>query len=198
MYTLGERRILEWVVHRARTSTTVDSVFVTVGDEPENDALVELCTQLEVPHLRGPEEDLVQRHHQVAAESGCDVLCRITADCPFVPPSEITRTVDEHRGGNIRYTTNHTPSMPVGTAVDVIDPDLIGELLDAGYTHPAKQPRKDPRRWGTNRVASEKWVEFSDAHTAVDTPADYWRLVDAVSAVGTDPFAVTQWVAGQS
>jgi spore coat polysaccharide biosynthesis protein SpsF len=198
LYPLAERRVLEWVVHWASESAEVDAVYCTIGDNPENDALLELCERKGIHHRQGPEGNLLERHREIATTTDCDLLCRVTGDCPFVPPSEITRTIEAHRDSTGRYTTNHTPAMPVGTAVDVLDPSILDELAEMGDTHPVRRLREEPETWGTVKSDTEQWTQFSDAHTAVDTPDDYWRLVDAVDAIGTNPFDVTQWMAEQS
>jgi len=198
LYTIANKKILEWVEERVNKSSAVDSVYVAVGDNPENDAVVELCEREQTVYIQGPEDNLLQRHKLVADSSKCDIFCRVTGDCPFVPPSEITRTIEAHLNNQNRYTTNHTPEMPIGTAVDVLNRNLLEELADRGDRHPVKRLRENPEQWGTVYTDDERWTQFSEAHTAIDTPNDYWRLVDAIDAVGTDPFDVTQWVAEQN
>jgi len=195
LLSLGEKRVLEWVIERS-VNGCIDraEVVVAVGDAPENEAIREFCKRKDQPHATGPESDLLRRHLSVARSDEYETLVRITADCPFVPPSEIERTLQQHLENDGRYTTNHTENMPIGTAVDVIDVDVLAELAQQGHSHPVKPLREDPGDWGTVRTDDEQWTQFSGAHTAVDTPEDYWTLIDAIEAVGTDPLAVTKWV----
>jgi spore coat polysaccharide biosynthesis protein SpsF len=85
--------------------------------------------------------------------------------------------------------------MPIGTAVDVFDTELLEQLSDAGATHPNRKPLESPNEWDVKFTPNEYWTQFSEVHMAVDTPADYWRLIDAVEAVGDDPEAVVEWLA---
>jgi len=197
MMTIGPSRIVEWVVDRCEAASVPDEVVLTVGDQPENAALTELCERRGWRYIVGPEADLLERHRRVAATTDADVLVRITADCPFVPPAEIDRLIDVHRDGDNRYTTNVDESMPVGTAVDVIDADLLETLSAADETHPVEPLRDDSDRWGTVVDLPPRWQRFGDVHVAVDTPADYWTLIDAYDAVGADPEAVVEWMAGE-
>jgi hypothetical protein len=87
--------------------------------------------------------------------------------------------------------------MPIGTAVDVIDRDMLKKLHDIGDTHPVRRPRNNPKEWNTIVTPNEQWKAYSDTHTAVDTPQDYWALSDAIAAVGDDPLSVTKWIAEQ-
>jgi len=191
---LGDHRILQWVCKRAETATCVDQTIAAIGDQPENEAIIEYCERENIPTVVGPEDNLLTRHIIAVEKSDCDLLVRITGDCPFVPPDEIDRVVSEHMSNNARYTTNHTDRMPVGTAVDAIDPDLLSDLESRGETHPVKLARENPSEWGTNQTDNESWYPVSDAHIAVDTPDDYWTLSDAINAVGSDPMSVSKWV----
>lgn len=193
LFPLGNRRILQWVVERTETAAEIDQTVVAIGDRPENDAVTEFCERTGIQTVVGSEENLLVRHNTVAEQTDCDLLVRITADCPFVPPEEIDRVVETHQDAAL--TTNNTDAMPTGTAVDAIDPTALETLVDEGKTHPVAPLRRDRDRWHATLSDSPRWTELGNAHTAVDTPSDYWHLTDAVDAVGTDPYEVTRWAA---
>jgi len=195
LFHLGEHRLLQWSVNRIKEAETIDGTVVTVGDRPENEAIEAYCERANINYLSGTEENLLKRHLAVARQTDCDLLVRITADCPFVPSDEIDRVVEEHRSNGSEYTTNVTDKMPIGTAVDVIDPSLLTKFESLGDDHPVKRARENPEEWGTVWTDNPSWHSVSDAHIAVDTPADYWSLIDAVDAVGDDPRAVAEWIA---
>lgn len=194
LYTLGSKRILDWIVERGQTAETPEQILFTVGDRPENDAICEWCDRNGITYETGPEENLLGRHLQAAKTADSDPVVRITGDCPFVPPSEIDRIIQEHETNNSRYTTNVTDKMPTGTAVDVIDRTVLEELAELGDTHPVIRLRNNPEKWDATFTPNEQWTEYSDAHIAVDTPEDYWTLTDAIDAVGSDPLEVAKWI----
>ena len=194
LFHLGDRRILQWAIDRAETAASVDCTVAAIGDRPENEAVTEYCERENVDYIVGSEDDLLSRHLTVAEKTGCDLLVRITADCPFVPSTEIDRVVESHVANEGRYTTNFTDDMPIGTAVDVLDLDLLTELESLGESHPVKLPRSNPNDWGTVRIDSPSWQTVTGTHIAVDTPNDYWSLVDALNAVGDDPRDVAEWL----
>lgn len=198
LYHLGPKRIVQWVVSRCQEASTIDNVVVAVGDEPENDAILEWCERHDVDSVVGPEENLLERHRQVGISSeGTGPLVRVTGDCPFLPPDEIDRVVREHLESNNEYTTNVTEEMPVGTAVDVIDWSMIELLSERGEAHPVKILREHPEKWDVSMTSTDPWRQHSDVHIAVDTPADYWRLVDAYNATDGKPQDVLSWLAEQ-
>jgi len=194
-YQLGSKRVLDWVVDRSHNAKEPTGTILTVGDRPENDAIREWCDRNGIKYNTGAEENLLERHLR-AAEAACsDPVVRVTGDCPFVPPSEIDRMIREHEQNDARYTTNFDDEMPIGTAVDVIDKEVLKELRELGDTHPVRRLRNNPKEWNIVASPNERWMKFSDAHIAVDTPDDYWLLSDAVEAVGDQPHAVAKWVA---
>lgn len=195
LFHIKNRRVLQWVVDRTITSKRVDQTVGAIGNQPENRAITEYCNRKGIDYVIGSEENLISRHLTTVQETECDVLVRITADCPFVPPKEIDRLIEEHARNDARYTTNVVDEMPVGTAVDIINSDVLAELQDLGDMHPINRLRSNPEKWDVLFSPDPEWSKFSEAHTAVDTPADYWTLVDAINAVGDDPYDVTEWVA---
>ena len=194
---LGERRIIGHVVDRIRGAAVTADIAVTTGDRAPNDAIREWCRRASLRCETGPEENLMERHRQVGAVTDSDLLVRITADCPFVPSAEIERVLDAHRNSDARYTTNVTAAMPVGTGVDVIDTDVLAELAELGDTHPVNRLHENPDSWNRLATTTPVWTQYGDVHLAVDTPADYWRLIDAVKAIETDPRSVADVLSSQ-
>lgn len=197
LFPLGNRRILKWSIDRSEDAGTIDETVAAIGDRPENDAIKTYCDRSKINYLIGPEDDLLERHLGVIEETECDLLVRITADCPFVPSDEIDRVVKVHLSNDARYTTNVTENMPIGIGVDVIDPSLLREFNSLEETHPVNLARAEPNDWGTVWSDNPIWEPVSDVHLAVDTPTDYWSIVDALEAVGDDSKAAAEWLASR-
>lgn len=193
---IGEKRVLDWGVSRCESAAEPDLVVVATGDQPENEAITELCRRKDYEYVIGPEDDLLARHRKVVQETGSDLLVRVTADCPFVPPEEVDRTIREHRANDASYTRNSYPDeVPTGIGVDVLEPSLLDALHKRGEKHPIKLALKKPEEWGAKFLKPPKrWADKSNIHMAVDTPQDYWSLVDAVEAVGPNPLDVARWI----
>lgn len=198
MLQLGSRRVLEWVVHRGRQVDAIDDVVVAVGDGPENVMLQEWADRRGVAVVQGPEDDLLERHRRVAETTDCDIMVRVTSDCPFVPPAEVERLLALYRETDAGYVTNRTEAMPTGTDIDVIEPALLHRLSDGDASHPVKPMLEATEEWSAIVTGDESWERFTEAHTAVDTPEDYWRLWDGLDAIGSNPRDITAWVAKQT
>jgi spore coat polysaccharide biosynthesis protein SpsF len=191
---LAERPVLGWTVSQCQDAAVVDEVVVTTGDEPSNRAIEEWCRRHDVRCVDGPEDDLLARHRAVCAATGATTLVRITGDSPLVPPREIDRLVRQHRTDDAVYTTNHTGETPHGMIVDVVSVECLETLATRGETHPTASLREQPDADGATFSADPRWKEIADADLEVDTPGDYWRLHDGITAVGADPLAVGRWL----
>jgi len=191
---IDERRIFEWVVERCRSSTESSDVIVAAGNAPENRAILECCERNDYQHMSGSEDNLLARHHAVAHEYDADALVRVTADSPFLPPSEIDRLLSIHRTNDARYTSSLVDPMPGGTMLDIMERSLLDDLMEADETHPAKPQLNAPDEWRTCFSGNETIEEYAGSSVAVDHPEEYWSLIDAVDAVGSDPLDVLRYV----
>lgn len=200
LYELAGRRVLGWTVYRAQQAVgETEDIVVATSNEPENEAIRTFCRRIGTTVVTGPEDNLLERHLTVLDMGGYDRLIRLTADCPFVPSTEITRTLTHHEDGSAEYTYNDTrpgshESMPIGTAVEVFDRSLLERLADSGADHPSRRIRDSPVEWSTSFTPNPEWLAFTGAHIAVDTPSDYWNLVGAVESVGTDPLRIVEYI----
>ena len=85
---LAGGRVIDHVVERASAIPGVDHVVVATSTRPIEDPLVahvEARGRAQV--VRGSESDCLSRFCLSQAESGADVLVRITADCPLLDPA---------------------------------------------------------------------------------------------------------------
>lgn len=194
LYNLGNRRIIGWVVRRSQEAERSAETVVSIGDKAENDALIEWCERSGIRWYQGSEDNLLERHRGTAHEYDADPVVRITGDCPFVPPGEIDRVIQEHDDNDARYTTNRSVNMPLGSAVDVLDRDLLDELADIGENHPVECLLDAPDDWNVAIKPSKMLSSYPKADIAIDTPEDYWRLTDAIREGDTEPEPVIKWM----
>lgn len=194
LFNMGDRRLLQWTLDRAEATKAIDQTVIAIGDEPENNAIIEYCSRNKIRYVIGSETNLLDRHMAVADQTDCDLLVFVTSDCPFIPSDEIDRVIKRHQNNRAAHTSNHTEKMPIGTAVDVIQPELLSSLQSAGEVHPVKPGRTDPDKWGTVWTDNPEWYKYQNVNMAVDTPSDYWTLVDAAEIAGKDPRAVAEWL----
>jgi len=127
MLLLNDMPIIDWVINRCKTATTVDKVIVATTCNPEDDKLVKYLSENNVCYYRGSEYDLLDRYYQCAKLLKPRNVVRVTSDCPFIDPTQIDAVVKTFKYGNYDYLHNvHFADekvesyMPDGTDVAVI------------------------------------------------------------------------------
>jgi spore coat polysaccharide biosynthesis protein SpsF len=90
---IGEQPMLAHVVERTRMATTIDQVIVATTRDSADDPVAALCTERGYLCYRGSEHDVLDRYYQAASLYPCDVVVRVTADCPLIDPQLVDQTV---------------------------------------------------------------------------------------------------------
>jgi spore coat polysaccharide biosynthesis protein SpsF len=124
---IAGKTMLERVVERVRQATSVDEVVVATSVDPKDDQVALFCVRKEIPHSRGPNQDVLARFVDAACEHQADVIVRITADCPLIDPGVIDKTVEHFLSQNseVDFGSNRgkgaiNRTYPIGMDVEVI------------------------------------------------------------------------------
>ncbi len=91
---IGDKPMLAHVVDRTRMATSVDQVIVATTRDSADDPVADLCTARGYACYRGSLHDVLDRYYQAASIYPCDVVVRITADCPLIDPQLIDKAVN--------------------------------------------------------------------------------------------------------
>lgn len=91
---IAGRPMLAWQLDRLRRVRGDVRLAVATTAGPPDDPIVTLCSDMDVPVIRGSEDDVLDRYRTAARALAADPLIRITADCPLIDPG-ITRKVLE-------------------------------------------------------------------------------------------------------
>lgn len=77
--------LLAHLLHRLQGARRLDGIVVACTDRAADDPIAALCAALDVPVFRGPEDDVLVRFTGAAALlPECDLLLRVTSDCPLL------------------------------------------------------------------------------------------------------------------
>lgn len=118
------RPMLAWVVERVRRASLVDETVVATTTDATDDALAEYCERNAYPYRRGSLYDVLDRYYQTACDYRADAIIRITADCPFIDPAEIDRTIRVFMDSRADFAANRLPppwkrTYPIGLDTEV-------------------------------------------------------------------------------
>jgi spore coat polysaccharide biosynthesis protein SpsF len=222
---LGGRPMLERMIERVRRARLVDTLVVATTRLPEDEAIEDLCERVGVPCYRdsGRAEDVLGRLSRAfwAYSSGpCDVVVRLTGDCPLSDPAVIDLVIEGHHFSGAGLTVNTGvggQSYPDGLDVEIIagsaliladmraGPDFTTQMSRGVPGDPAEREhatlwlRRHPELCRVLYCAHDP--DLSGRKWSVDTPADYRRVSAIFEALhptkpGFGMDDILEWEAG--
>ena len=117
---LAGEPVLARVVNRTQRATTLDEIVIATTTESRDEAIVELCSSRGLAHVRGSEDDVLDRYYEAARKYDADIVVRITSDCPLIEPEIIDLVVQELlKDGSLDYVSNTLPPRTFPRGIDV-------------------------------------------------------------------------------
>lgn len=191
---IGGKSMLEHVVARTERAETLDEIVVATTTEPEDEAIVSVAGELEVPVFRGRQQDVLDRYYHAARKYDADVIVRITSDCPLTDPSITDRAVRAFKEHAPDYASTSLEQRvyPRGIGAEVMTFEALQEAweqADESYerSHVTAYIYQHPERFQLLRVPSQHG-DYSHHRWTVDTPDDL-AFVRAVYRRLNDSFA---------
>jgi spore coat polysaccharide biosynthesis protein SpsF len=170
----GEPAIVR-MMERVRRVARAGSYVVATSDHSSDDPLVGVCADRGLQCVRGAMADVLDRV-VAAVPPGCDVVVRLTGDCPLVDPGLVDQHIErfdaEHAA--VDYVSNAVSrTYPDGLDVEVMSLEILRhanrqatDAYDREHVTPWIQ-----RHARTATVRQEP--DLSALRWVLDTPADY-------------------------
>ncbi|HSN94056.1 MAG TPA: glycosyltransferase family protein [Anaerolineaceae bacterium] len=122
---LGGQSMLARVLNRASRAAGLDELVVATTTDKGDDALQTYCEGVGYLCFRGDPYDVLDRYYQCARWVEAETVVRITADCPFIAPEEITRVLKVFQTTNYDFVANRLPppfkrTSPIGMDTEVV------------------------------------------------------------------------------
>ncbi len=181
---LQGRPVLEWVVRRGAQAKFIDGVLVATTVNMTDDPIENWCQENGVGCFRGSEFDVLDRFYQAAKHVHCDLIVRVTADCPLIDPAVIDDTIHLFLKSGADFSANRLPppwhrTFPVGLDVEVVS---FQNLEKAWYETMEPFEREHVMPWfysvkGRCKVEIlDHDPDFGNHRWTIDTPDDYLLL----------------------
>lgn len=170
-------------LERNLRSTNIDKLIVATSDQPDDQAVADLCKAVGVECFRGSLNDVLDRYYQAAAERNADHIVRLTGDCPLADPEVIDRVIEFYLNGDYDYVSNIIePSFPHGLDVEL----FRFEALKTAWQEATLQPQREHvtpficRQPDRFKLANFKHSQdLSHYRWTVDEPEDF-ELITAI------------------
>jgi spore coat polysaccharide biosynthesis protein SpsF len=126
---VGGESVLARVVRRLKRASHLREIVIATSDRPNDDAIVRECERMAAPCFRGSELDVLERYCRAAEQFRCDVVVRITSDCPLIDPEVVDEVIAAFLDKKADLACNEFPrTFPRGLDVEVFS---IGTLRRA-------------------------------------------------------------------
>ncbi len=168
---IGDRTILEWVIHRTRMVKGVDSIVVATTMQLEDEQIANVAASAGVRFFRGSDSDVLERFYLAATSAQANHVLRVTADCPLLCPELNSLILSGLRGSECWYA-----SMPTGGSNGLVQEAFEFEALRAAYLNATTEPeREHVVPWMLENLYTH-WVpqpfDLGSARWCVDTRDD--------------------------
>ena len=118
--------LIEQILRRVKSCTTVDAVALATADGDENAVLGPIAQRQGADFVMGSEQDLLDRMEKTAIRHKADLIVRITGDNPFCDPDILDRMVKDMRADPVDFLANNRPpSFPYGLDLELITREAL-------------------------------------------------------------------------
>lgn len=190
---VGSQPMLARVVARASRASMVDEVMVATTTDPSDEPIAAFCEKAGLICFRGHLYDVLDRYYQAAKLSGASVVVRLTADCPFIDPQEIDRTITHFHLTCADFSANRLPppfrrTTPIGMDTEVVSFAAL-ERAWREAAEPFEREHVMPYLYdmpGRFKISVADWEKnLSHLRFTVDTPEDL-EVANQVYAIFDD------------
>jgi spore coat polysaccharide biosynthesis protein SpsF len=179
---IGGKSILEHVISNVQEAKTVHAVVVASPDKRISD--IASSRGAFDFWYRGDPNDVLDRYVKAAEWVNCDIIVRITADCPLIDPAVIDLCVEGLRSNDICSNVLRR-RFPVGMDVEVFHRDSLYRMERMAVDNPFWKEHvtygvyEQPNLWLHKNIDAVK--DYSWVKVAVDTEdeLDFVRSVYA-------------------
>lgn len=183
--------LLQRVVERAERIAGVDQICIALPFGVDHDPIAAWAQDWPTLSLvRGPEDDVLARFGEVAAQTGADEIVRITADCPLLEPRVAEAVMALRRSCRAPLAATALESgYPTGMDVEVFTRTALEAAL-LGAHDPYEREHVTAFLWRRPEefpaVYLDRKPDRRSLRLAVDTREDYALVSQLYAALHRD------------
>jgi spore coat polysaccharide biosynthesis protein SpsF len=179
MKEVVDKPLISYEIERLKRVTRVQGLAVVTTTQPQDQVLVDLCRQEDVPVFRGSEEDVLKRFHEAAHFFSAEVIVRFSGDCPLIDPAVTDQAIESFLTSDPPYdylSNTLLRTFPRGLDVEVFS---IGSLdrvereahLPGEREHVTPYYYQHPHLFCLGSLTYP--IDYSSYRWTVDTPEDF-------------------------
>ena len=166
------------VVNRLKFSEKLDDIILAIPNTKKNNILEKFAKDNKVKYFRGSEEDVLSRYYKTAKKFKCDLIVRITSDCPLIDPQIVDLVIEKHLKLNADYTSNTLKrTFPRGLGVEVFNFKVLKKAQkeakeDYQREHVTPYIYEHPEIFELQNIEAKGKLRRPDLRLTVDTKED--------------------------
>jgi spore coat polysaccharide biosynthesis protein SpsF len=131
---LGGESVLGRVVRRLRRASLIHEIVIATTDNIQDEAIVRECDRLQVAYCRGSEHDVLDRYLRTAEKFRCDLIVRVTSDCPLIDAELVDEVIQTCLNHQADFACNDLPpTFPRGLDVEVLTIETLRRAEKISY-----------------------------------------------------------------
>jgi spore coat polysaccharide biosynthesis protein SpsF len=182
---LSDKPMLLHVYERLHKSININQIIIATTDLAEDDIVENFCVQNNIKCFRGSSDDVLSRYYYASLQYSCEVIIRITADCPLIDPKIIDAMIFDFDNyfDEIDYLSNTLKrSFPRGLDTEIfkfgsLETSFNKSSLRSEREHVTPYIYNNPDTFRLKNFLNE--VDLSAHRWTVDTIEDF-NLVEII------------------
>lgn len=173
------KTLLEYLLERLKRVEKADEICVATTTNPQEQPILDICSQMSVKAFRGSEEDVLERYFLAARNLSADAVVRVTSDCPLIDPVEIDKLIGYYLDNLGRYDyVSHSleRSYPAGMEAELCSFGALKKIYQEAKSGPEREHvtlylRENPKMFCLGNIRYKE--NQKDHRWTVDTPEDF-------------------------
>ena len=120
--------IIDLIYKRLKKSKYIDRIIFLIPKNKKNIKLKNLLLKKNYTFYEGSENNVLDRYYKASKKFNCDLIVRITADCPLIDYEIVDNVIKKHLNAKKKFclTSNiFPPTFPDGLDVEVIETAVL-------------------------------------------------------------------------
>ncbi|MHB9922116.1 cytidylyltransferase domain-containing protein [Clostridium botulinum] len=178
--TLAGKPILSHIIDRLKQCDMLEDIIIATTNLEQDDAIVQLAKESDVLFFRGSEEDVLSRYVGASKLTKCDILVRITSDCPLIDPIIVDKTIAYYCDNNYDYVTPTCRNGIIrGLDTEVFTKEILYEIDKLSYgnsscrEHVTLYIYTHPKDYNIGKCLVDEKFDHNQWRLCIDQEEDY-------------------------
>ena len=116
------------LLDRLTSEFSKSSVCLCTSDHPDDEVLIDIAKNYQIPYLAGHQLDVMQRFIIAGKAHGATNIVRVTGDNPLTDPMMIKQLLEFHKTSEAEYS--YCDDIPIGTRSEVVSLHALKRIYD--------------------------------------------------------------------